>query len=192
MKYETVKRITGVAILLGIEIIFQIFGNLITLPGGISINLSLIPIALGAILFGPLEGAFLGLINGVLVLFAPSTQALFFQFAPFGTIITCLSKCTIAGLVSGFVFKLINKKNFIIAAIVASLVVPILNTSIFALCALTLISKAIAKMNEGHENVFKFLFLMLITWNFLIEFLITTLLSPTIAKVSKIVTKEQE
>ena len=191
MKNDSVKKMTGTAILLAIEIVFQVIGNYITLPGGISINLSLIPIALGAILFGPLSGGFLGLMNGLLVLFAPSTQAVFFQYAPLGTIVTCLSKCTIAGIVAGLVFKLINKKSFIVAAIIASLLVPILNTGIFALCALTLIAKAIENLNVENVNTFKFLFLILITWNFLIEFTVTTVLSPTIAKVTKIISKEQ-
>ena len=191
MKNDSVKKMTGTAILLAIEIVFQVIGNYITFPGGVSINLSLIPVALGAILFGPLSGAFLGLMNGVLVLFAPSTQVLFFQYAPVGTVITCLSKCTIAGLVAGFVFNLINKKNFLVAAIVASLLVPVINTGIFTLCAFTIILKAIEHMNEANINTFRFVFLIVITWNFLLEFLITTILSPTIAKVTKIISKEQ-
>ena len=191
MKNDSVKKMTGTAILLAIEIVFQVIGNYITFPGGVSINLSLIPVALGAILFGPLSGGFLGLMNGVLVLFAPSTQVLFFQYAPLGTVVTCLTKCTIAGLVAGLVFKLINKKNFIVAAIVASLIVPVLNTGIFALCALTIIAKAIANMNEGNINTLRFVFLIVITWNFLLEFVVTTVLSPTIAKVTKIISKGQ-
>ena len=63
MKNDSVKKMTGTAILLAIEIVFQVIGNYITFPGGVSINLSLIPVALGAILFGPLSGAFLGLMN---------------------------------------------------------------------------------------------------------------------------------
>lgn len=192
MKNDSVKKITGIAILIAVEIIFQVIGNLITFPAGVSINLSLIPVALGAILFGPLAGAALGLINGVLVLFAPSTQAIFFSYAPVGTIITCLSKCTIAGLVSGFLFKAIEKKNFLVAAIVASIIVPVLNTGIFTLCAITIIQKAIVELKGDNNNIFGFVILIVITWNFLLEFLITTVLSPTIAKITKIVTKEKE
>ena len=62
MKNDQVRKITGVAILLAIEIVLQAIGNYIT-PSAVSINLSLIPVALGAILFGPLSGAFLGLMN---------------------------------------------------------------------------------------------------------------------------------
>ena len=192
MKNDSVKKITGIAILIAVEIIFQVIGNLITLPAGVSINLSLIPVALGAILFGPWAGAALGLINGVLVLFAPSTQAIFFAYAPVGTIITCLSKCTIAGLVSGFLFKALEKKNFLVAAIVASIIVPVLNTGIFTLCALTIIQKAIVNLKGDNNNIFGFVILIVITWNFLLEFVITTVLSPTVAKITKIVTKEKE
>ena len=192
MKNDSVKKITGIAILIAVEIIFQVIGNLITLPAGVSINLSLIPVALGAILFGSWAGAALGLINGVLVLFAPSTQAIFFAYAPVGTIITCLSKCTIAGLVSGFLFKALEKKNFLVAAIVASIIVPVLNTGIFTLCALTIIQKAIVNLKGDNNNIFGFVILIVITWNFLLEFVITTVLSPTVAKITKIVTKEKE
>ena len=85
MKYD-VKKITGAAVLLAIEIVFQTIGNYISL-GPISINLSLIPIALGAILYGPFVGAILGFVNGLVVLFAPSTQAIFMAYAPLGTVI---------------------------------------------------------------------------------------------------------
>ena len=192
MEKDSVKKITGVAVLIAIEIIFQVIGNLITFPAGVSINLSLIPVALGAILFGPWAGALLGLINGVLVLFAPSTQAIFFNYSPVGTVITCLVKCTAAGIAAGFVFKAIEKKNFLVAAIVASLIVPIINTGIFALCALTIMIKAIENLNAEGINTFRFVFLIVITWNFLLEFTITTVLSPTIAKITKIITKEAE
>ena len=191
MKNISVKKITGIAVLIAIEIIFQVIGNLITFPIGVSINLSLIPVALGAILFGPWAGALLGLINGVLVLFAPSTQAIFFDYAPVGTVITCLSKCTLAGIAAGFTFKALEKKNFLVAAVIASLLVPIINTGIFALCAMTIMVKAIDNLNADHINTFRFVFLIVITWNFLLEFAITTLLSPTIAKITKLVAKEK-
>lgn len=192
MANDKVRKITGVAILLAIEILFQALGNLVTFPGGISLNLSLIPIALSAIIYGPLAGAFLGLINGVIVLFSPSTQAFFMTYAPFGTVVTCLTKCTIAGLVSGLLFKVISKKNAGIAGIIASLIVPIINTGIFALCALTIMLKAIEVHNEGDVNNFKFIFIILIGWNFIFEFLVTSVLSPTVLKIQKLFKRNDE
>ena len=123
MKNDQVRRITGVAVLLAIEIVLQAMGNYIT-PSEVSINLSLIPIALGAILYGPFAGALLGLGNGLVVLLSPSTEA-FLSYSLFGTIVTCLLKCTIAGFLSGLFYKLIAKKSPLVGAIVASLIVPI-------------------------------------------------------------------
>ena len=188
MKYD-VKKITGAALLLAIEIVFQTIGNYISL-GPISINLSLIPIALGAIIYGPFVGAVLGFINGVVVLFAPSTQAIFMAYAPLGTVITCLCKCTIAGFVAGFAYKLIAKKNSLVATIIASLLVPIINTGLFALCTFTIMIKAIENLNGGNANLMRFVFLTMIGWNFIFEFSITAVLSTTLARIIKIVRKE--
>ena len=188
MKVDSVRKITGVAILLAIEIVLQTIGNYISL-GPVSINLSLIPIALGAILYGPIAGAFLGFGNGLFVLLAPSTSA-FLSYSVLGTIVTCLLKCTIAGLVAGLVYKLIEKKNALVAAIVASLLVPVINTGLFVLSVFTiffgLFSEAV-----GNENMVKFVFLTMIGWNFIFEFGITAVLTPTIARIIKIVKKEQ-
>lgn len=193
MMRENIKRITGTAFLIAIEIILQLIANYVpSFISGVSLNLSLIAVALGAIIYGPFEGALLGLVNGIVVLFAPSTQTLFFDVAPVATAITCLFKCTIAGFISGLVYKLISKKNKTVGSIIASLLVPILNTGLFALCALTLLSKAIEKMNSNSVNPMRFVFLIVIGWNFIFEFLVTSFLSPTIDKIRKIVTRRNK
>ena len=185
---DDVKKITGVAVLLAIEIVLQAIGNYIT-PGPVSINLSLIPIALGAILYGPFAGGLLGLINGVVVLLSPSTSV-FLSYSLFGTIVTCLLKCTVAGFVSGLVHKLIAKKSELGGAIVASLLVPIINTGLFVLAVFTIF---FGLFNEaiGSENLVKYVFLTMIGWNFLLEFTVTAVLSPTIARIIRIIKKEQ-
>ena len=189
MKYD-VKKITGVAVLLAIEIVLQTIGNFITL-GPISINLSLIPIALGAILYGPLAGALLGFINGLLVLFAPSTQAIFMAYAPLGTVITCLFKCTIAGFISGLVYKLIAKKNSLVATIIASLLVPIINTGLFIVGCYIFFSSWVIQGSASFSNQFTFFLMGVLGWNFLFEFGVTSILSTTLARIIRIVKKEQ-
>lgn len=195
MKNDSVTKITGVAILIAIEIVLQVIGNYLSL-GPINLNLALIPIAICSIMYGPLEGALIGLINGVVVLFSPSTQGLFFVYSPFATVVVCLLKCTIAGFISGLVYKLFKKKNDLFAAVFASLLVPVINTGLFALGAMTILSKAVEiaqiKFNFGHMSFYAFLFLIFIGWNFIFEFGITALLSPTIIKVINILKKEKE
>ena len=191
MKNISVKKITGVAILVALVIVLQIIGNYVTL-GPISINLALIPIAIGAIMFGPLAGALLGLVDGVLCIVAPSTLEFFMPFAPFWTILTCLVKTSAAGALAGLVYKLISKKNDTVAIIVSSLLIPVVNTGIFALASFTVISNAIANLNATNINVMKFVFLFVIGWNFIFEFGVTSVLSPTIVKVINIWKKERE
>ena len=188
MKNDQVRKITGVAVLLAIEIVLQAMGNYIT-PGVVSINLSLIPIALGAILYGPLAGALLGFGNGLVVLLSPSTEA-FLSYSIFGTIVTCLLKCTLAGFLAGLIYKLIAKKNSLIGAIVASLIVPVVNTGLFVLAVFTIFFGLFSPIGTT-EEVMKYVFLIMIGWNFVIEFLITAVLSPTIARVINIIKKEQ-
>jgi len=192
MKDKEIRKITGVAVLMAIEIILQVLGNLITFPGGISVNISLIPIAIGAIVYGPLAGALLGFVNGFVVLLSPSTQAVFMPYAPFGTIITCLFKCTIAGFLSGLVYELIGKKNKDVGAIIAALIVPIINTGLFALCAFSLMINAIKNMNSANVEMMRFVFLVMIGWNFILEFTITSVLTPAIEKLRKIMTRSNK
>ena len=188
MKNDQVRRITGVAVLLAIEIVLQAMGNYIT-PSVVSINLSLIPIALGAILYGPFAGALLGLGNGLVVLLSPSTEA-FLSYSLFGTIVTCLLKCTIAGFLSGLFYKLIAKKSPLVGAIVASLIVPIVNTGLFVLAVFTIFF-GLFQPKGSTDEIMKYVFLVMIGWNFVIEFSITAILSPTIVRVINIIKKEQ-
>ena len=143
MKNTNVRRITGIAILLAIEIVLQTLGNYIAVFG-ISINLALVPIAVGAIVYGPIADAFLGLCNGAMVLASPSTQALYFQYSPVGTVFTCLLKATLAGAVSGLIFMAMKKNHSRAGGIISSVIVPILNTALFNIsfsaCILTLSS----------------------------------------------------
>ena len=137
-KFFNTKVIVGTGILTAIEIVLYILGSYITI-GGININLALVPICVGAILYGPFTGGFLGLVNGVAVLLTPATQSYFMdpsQLGPLcivGTFVICFTKCTIAGIVSYFVYK--PFKNKIVGSIVSSLSVPIINTGIFLLGA---------------------------------------------------------
>ena len=190
MKNIRTRTITGIGILLAIEIILQLIGNIWAL-GPVSINLSLIPIALGAIIFGPGAGAFLGLANGGIVLLAPATQAIFWQVTPIGTLLVCLIKCTVAGLVSGLIYRLISKKNQFAAVIVASLIVPIVNTALFALGCFTVFRNIVESANDN-GSIYTYVFLVMIGWNFIFEFLVTTILSPTVYKIVSIYERSEE
>lgn len=118
-KFFTVRTIAGLGVLTAMVVVLQLLSNYVQF-GPVSITLSLFPIAVGAMLYGPLGGLFLGLVNGAIVLTAPSTISFFFAYSPVGTIAVCLLKTGLAGLIAGLIFKLYKKdvKAEFVAAII--------------------------------------------------------------------------
>ena len=138
-------------------------------------------ITLGAILYGPLVGGFLGLVSGVLTLFAPSTISYFFAVSPLGTILTCLIKTTVAGVVAGFIAKALKIKNDLLGSILASLSAPILNTGIFAIFCVIFFKQRLLEINPN--NISAALFLGLIGINFIFEIIVNIALVPALYKI---------
>lgn len=174
---DKVKRLTALGALTALIVILQFISNYVAI-GPVSITLSLICIVIGAYLYGPIAGLFLGLVNGAIVLTAPSTQ-FFLAYKPLWTVLVCLLKMGIAGLVAGFM-PMIFKKHEKVGVIVASLLVPIINTGLFAIGSLLFFM-------DLFNNSVAYLFLSVIGINFLIEFGVNALLSPSVYFIIKVV-----
>jgi len=164
--------VAQVGIFAALMIVATLLSNYIQF-GTISINLALIVIAVGAMKYGPAVGFILGVINGIVIMFAPSTMA-FFQLSVIGTILVCTLKASIAGLVSSLLYKAINSKHHKTAVIVSSAIVPILNTAIFILFALVFF-----------KGAFGSLISLFVTANFLVEFIVTIAISFGIIYILK-------
>lgn len=169
---KNIKLIAGNGILLALTIVFTIISNYIVI-GNISINLSLIPIVIAGFLYGPISSLFMGLVNGAFIMLAPATAA-FFSISIGGTILTCLTKAALAGLISTLLYKLIKNKNELVATIVASILAPILNTGIFICYSLIF-----------YKGNFCQLITLFVSINFVIELVSTIILSPSIARLVK-------
>lgn len=178
----SIQKITGVALLGAIMIVLQVVGNFIAI-GPVSINLSLVPIALCAILYGPLSGALLGFFSGVLVLFAPSTAAVFMPISVIGTVLVCLLKCTIAGFLGGLVYKLLYKKNAILSYVLCAMTIAIVNTGLFAIGSIIFFMPLLEANSQAYANAYAFLFLAMIGWNFIFEVISASIFVPIIAKI---------
>jgi uncharacterized membrane protein len=190
--FFSAKNVTALAVLLALVIVLQAFGGSFNI-GAVTLNFTLIPLVLGAILLGPWAGAFLGLASGVVVLIqvvlAPSGfYYIIWTNSPLVTTMICLVKTTVAGFVSGWLFNVISKKNRYVAVFVASGVVPVLNTGLFILGCLCMWD-TIALMSEG-MNVFMFILVGLVTFNFFIEFAINLLVAPGLHTVYRVVEKQ--
>ena len=188
--FFSAKRVTGMSVLLALVIVLQAFGGSITI-GAVQLNFTLIPIVLGAILYGPIVGGILGLACGIVVLVQVIMgivpfYTLIWTNDPLVTTLTCIVKTTVAGLLSGFLFHWIAKKNGLIAVFVASGIVPIVNTGLFIVGCLFM--TAVGEMASG-ENVFVFILVSIVTFNFFIEFAINLIVAPAIHRVIGIIDK---
>lgn len=180
--HDQIQRITGVAVLAAIMIILQVAGNFIAI-GPVSINLSLIPIALCAILYGPLAGGLLGLFSGVMVLFAPSTEAVFMPVTVLGTVAVCLIKCTAAGILGGLVYRLVGKKNAILSYVLCAMTIAVVNTGLFVVGCLFFFMPILEENSATYANAYAFLFLGMIGWNFIFEVISASVFVPVLVKV---------
>ena len=105
-----------------------------------------------------------------------------------GTLITVLAKGILAGVASGAVFKLLEKKNRTLASVLAAMVCPIVNSGVFFLGCLTFFMSAIKEwaLTDFGGNAVMYILLVLIGFNFILEFSINAIFSPTITHVVNI------
>ena len=180
--HSSIQTITGAALLAAVMVVLQVVGNFVAI-GPVSINLSLIPIALCAILYGPLAASLLGLLSGVMVLFAPSTAAVFMPISAVGTVLVCLIKCTAAGFLGSLVYRLLYKKNAIASYILCAITIAIVNTGLFALGSIIFFMPLLKENSQTYANAYAFLFLGMIGWNFIFEVISASIFVPLLAKI---------
>lgn len=191
-KFFSARNIVYLAVLLALVVVLQAVGGTIPI-GVVSLNFTLIPIALGAILFGAAGGAFLGFACGIVVLIqvivGGGFYAVIWNGSPFLTTLTCIVKTTAAGAVAGWIYRLIAKKSKLAATFVSAGLVPVLNTAIFVLGCLCMSDVLTAEYGVSGGNLLVFILVSLVTYNFFIEFAINLLLAPAIHRVVLVVEK---
>ena len=186
------RKLTGLALLTAIVVILQFLGAFIRF-GPFSISLVLIPIVVGAALYGVWAGAWLGFVFGLVVLLSGDAAA-FLVISPIGTILVVLLKGALAGLCAGAVYKALSERNETVAVIVAAIVAPVVNTGIFLLGCLVFFLPTVTEWGQamGFESVGKYMILGLVGGNFLFELLFNVILSPVIVRLIRLGKKENK
>ena len=186
------RKLTGLALLTAVVVILQFLGAFIRF-GPFSISLVLIPIVVGAALYGVLAGAWLGFVFGLVVLLSGDAAA-FLVISPVGTILVVLLKGALAGLCAGAVYKALSKVNETVAVIVAAIVAPVVNTGIFLLGCLVFFLPTVTEWGQamGFESVGKYMILGLVGGNFLFELLFNVILSPVIVRLIRLGKKDNK
>ena len=190
-EFFSARRVTYLAILLALVIALQTFGGTINI-GPVQFNFTLVPIVLGAILLGPTCGLILGLACGIVVLIQVILglvpfYTLIWTGTPVPAALTCVIKTTAAGYISGWAYKLLQKKNDYVAIFVASALVPIVNTGL-CIIGCMFMWDAIASI-AGGSGMLGFIVVSLVGVNFFVELGVNLLVAPALHRVIKIVDK---
>lgn len=179
MKNNKVIRMVGIAILAAVVVILQLLGSFIHF-GPVSVSLVLIPIVIGAAMYGPGAGAVLGCVFSIVVLLQPDT-VFFYGIHFWGTVLTVLAKGTFAGLLAGVIYYLVSRKNTWIAVILAAVVCPIINTGLFFAGCRLFFWDTLAELGGG--NAFVYVITVMIGFNFIAEFLTNIVCAPVVLRI---------
>jgi len=181
------KTLVGIGLFTAIVVVLQMLGGGIKVGGMFSISLVLIPIVVGAAVYGWKGGAWLGFAFGVAVL-ASGDAGPFLAVNPLATVLVVLVKGAACGFVAGLMYKLFRKYNQDMAVMMAAIFCPMINTGIFLVgCALffyeTISGWATA---AGFANAGAYMILGLAGINFLVELAVNILLAPVIVRLIRI------
>ena len=194
MKNAKLKRMASVALLMALVVVMQFISGLIPPVSGFSISLVLIPIVLGAALYGPSAGAILGGTFGVIVYIncvtgADLGGAMVFQANPLLCFLVVMGKGILAGIASAAVYGLFDGKNRYIAMLCAAIVCPVVNTGVFIICMMTFFKEVLAVWADGGEIV-AYVLSVLVLCNFVPELIINVAFSPASARIVQIVSRK--
>jgi uncharacterized membrane protein len=175
------------AIFTALIIVLQFVSNVAKI-GPVSITLSLVPIVVGAALFGVSAGAYLGGVFGVVVLLFCITGmdvggSILWNTSPLVTGLVCLGKGILAGAAAGAVYRsLARRSGRTSAALCAGIVCPLVNTGLFCL-AMVLFFRETLTAWAGGSGILYYIIFGLAGVNFVVELAVNLVLSPVIVRI---------
>lgn len=193
-KQGNTQKLAVLAVLTAIVIILQ---AAVVIPlGPFTVTLTMLPIIIGAIMYGPLGGAVLGTVFGAVVSIQVLTGAAgafstaMLEYQPAATILICLLKGIAAGLAAGAFFRLFRKVSFYFGVVMAAVIAPVVNTGIFSLGCLTIFRSLIQDALGTGSNLLLVFLTTFIGLNFLVEFGINVALTPVVMRIFRAVKLE--
>ncbi len=191
---RSIEKLVGTALLAALVIVLQVF---VLIPlGAFNITLTLVPIVIGAIMYGAYSGAFLGGVFGVTVSIQVVTGAAgvlstqMFQMAPATTLAICVIKGVAAGLVAGILAKALQKgKHNVLGVILPSVACPLINTGIFVAALFVFYYDLMMSYAAEYQyaDAVAFVFVGIVGLNFVVEFAVNMALIPLVLRLIKII-----
>lgn len=196
MNNSKTQKLVGTAILMAIVVVLQLFASSFRI-GPFTITLALVPIMIGAIVYGAAAGAALGAAFGAVVCWAVITGAdvggnLMFQQNAIVTVLVCILKSTVAGYVAGAVSKALSKRGkTTLGTVLAAILCPLINTGILCTTMLLVFGELVSAWaaGAGFGNSLSYIILGMVGLNFLVELAINIVFVPTITHIIRAVKK---
>lgn len=185
-RFDTRKLVT-LAIFTALIVVLQLTAN-VAKVGPVSITLSLVPIVVGAALYGIGAGAYLGGVFGLVVLVCCISGmdlggSVLWNGNPFLTALVCLGKGIAAGACAGGVYRGLSKVgNETVSALFAGVVCPVVNTGLFCLAMVLFFHDTLVAWAGGTDLMYYIIF-GLAGVNFLVELAVNLILAPIIVRV---------
>ena len=138
-------------------------------------------------------GALLGGTFGVIVFIncvtgADPGGAMVFQANPVLCFLVVMAKGMLAGLLSGWVYRLLKNKNTYLAMLCAAIICPVVNTGVFVVCMLTFFKDVLSAW-AGGGDLLAYILTGLVVANFLPEMIINVVFSPAGQRIAHVVQK---
>jgi len=183
------KKMVGIALLIALVVVLQFVGGMIPPIGGFSISLVLIPIVIGAAVYGPAAGALLGGVFGVIVTIncingTDVGGAMVFQANPALCVAVVLAKGILAGFAAGWVYRLLKNKNAYLAMLCCAIVCPVVNTGLFVACMLTFFRDVLSAW-AGGGDILSYVLTGLVLANFVPELVINVVFGTVGQRIIK-------
>ena len=188
-------RLAQYAMMTAIIVILQCFSLIFSSLGlPVAISLVLVPIVVGAVLFGVRAGAYFGGVFGIVTMILGMTgldpgSYVLFQASPLWFVVACMVKAVAAGAVAGAVYSLLHNKahlNHFATVAIAAVTAPVVNTGIFLIFMFTAFRPTLYEW-AGGADVWYYIITTLVGLNFLVEFILNLVLCPTISRLTKTV-----
>ena len=180
------KTMVGMGLFMAIVVVLQLLGGGIKF-GMFSISLVLVPIVVGAAVYGWKAGAWLGFAFGAAVLLSGDASA-FLIVDPLATVLVVLVKGTACGFFAGLIYKILQRWSKVAAVFSAAVICPVVNTGVFLIGCRLFFWETIAGWGAalGFSNAADYAIFGLAGINFLIEIAVNLVLAPMIVRLIKI------
>ena len=202
MQKRKTLELVQLSMLVALVVVLQLISAIIPpIAGTVSITLTLVPVVVGAILFGIKGGAILGLSFGSIVLINCISGLdiggnILWSSNPLLTATICFVKGIAAGVLPAILYKIIigkkddlsNAKKYT-SALITAISAPIVNTGLFVL-GMVLFFMDTLQAWAGGSDLVSYIIIGLAGINFIVEFLINIILTPAIVRIVDVIKKK--